>query len=170
MATGTRCGERAHSLSSAPYGVPSISLSPSRAGTWLGALPRSDDGSHLEGSRSTPVSSRRTSSEARACSRFFDAKNCTMSGMRRYGTVRNEIRSSASAWPRVPSKVGSSGMCSTSASHSTCRSKWRRASFGDASVPHRSPEIVGSGAKLPSLLRLGRRLSSDCRRPNAVTL
>ena len=51
---GTRCGERAHSLSSSPYGVPSIGRSSSGAGTERGDMPIISIGSQREGSRRTP--------------------------------------------------------------------------------------------------------------------
>ena len=151
-ATGTWCGARAHSLSSTPFGVPSIGRSSSVAGTCSGARPRSDAGSQRAGSSSTPVSRRRTAGDASACSRLLEAKKSKMSGSRRYGTVSSEISSSLSAWPSVPSNVGSDGMCSTSVSLLTRRPRPSRSSLGDASVPHRSPLSVGSGSRLPSRL------------------
>ena len=167
MKTGTSCGAWAHSERRSPYDVPSSTRSSCLAGTWVGTRDAWREATQRLGSSTILCNKRRTSFEARAWRRELVAKNSSDSGIRRYGTVRKEMSSSQSAWPSASSKLGSSRMCNTSSSVSTCDGSPRE--LGLAPDGYFRPERLSCGAMCPWSLARPRTVS-PWRLPRATTL
>ena len=114
VALSTPRGEQTISLIMSPWLV--ASMASSSTGAKAGTRRSLDAARKAPGSKSAASATRRSSSERSAWMRSLLARKFSMSGMRRYGAVRYERKSSASVAPSAPSKDGSASMSSTSSS------------------------------------------------------